>query len=144
MYARRNVPFTISASREINMPGLLKELLLDYALHRLPIDQRNDLTTAIASLYRAGVIKRQDIIILDLYISGYTSKEIAVYIPNTDIDATLSRMLKAIESASGYTDNGFIHKVAALYSKERINKLTLFLIDHGNNFNTHEVERVIV
>lgn len=122
------------------MAGWIKELLLDYGLNRLSIDQRSDISTAINDLINAGVFKRQDIKILDLYIAGYTATEIAEQlITTTDmIEATLVRVFRAVESASGYTDSSFIRKASLRYTERKLSDLSLFLAKHGQRFHTHD------
>ena len=119
------------------MAGWIKELLLDYGLNRLSIDQRSDISTAISSLISAGVFTIYDIESLDMYISGYNAIEIAAHFHTTTdvIETNLTRILRAIETASGYTDTTFVHRVST-----RKNELSLFLIKHGQRFHTHELK----
>jgi hypothetical protein len=124
------------------MAGLLKELLLDYGLHRLPIDQRNDISTAITSLYTAGVITNDDLRILNTYLSGYNAEEIASMfsLHADDIEQTLTRVIEAIETASGYTDDDFVYRVikSTKYPKTKIGALGVYLRYYGRRFDTHE------
>lgn len=121
------------------MAGWIKELLLDYGLNRLSIDQRSDISTAISGLISAGVFKHREIMILHSYIAGYTATEIAVqYNTTTDtIEADLIRIFRAVESASGYTDVAFVRKAELRYIS-RVSELSLFLLKHGQRFHTHE------
>lgn len=122
------------------MAGWIKELLLDYGLNRLSIDQRSDISTAINGLISAGVFKSKDIEILHSYISGYTAKEIAEKLTTTTdiIEERLVRVLRAIEAASGYTDMSFIRKANRRHSDSKIADLSLFLLKHGQRFHTHD------
>lgn len=122
------------------MAGLVKELLLDYGLNRLSIDQRNDLSSAIQQLLSAGVLKATDIYMLNAYISGYTATEIAtMFIVTTDvIEQRLTDICSAIEFASGYTDHSFLQKVRQKYTGIRLPDLRLFLKKHGTTFEGHD------
>ncbi len=123
------------------MAGWIKELMLDYGLNRLSIDQRSDISTAIDGLITAGVLKPRDIEILHSYIAGYTATEIAQNLLTTTdvIEADLIRVFRAIESASGYTDTSFVRKVRLrLNSESRLTDLSIFLIKHGQRYHAHE------
>lgn len=137
-----NVPFINHVMAVINMAGLIKELLLDYGLNKLSIDQRSDISIAITKLFHSGVITQQDIDILNKYISGYTAQEIGqqYLLSSSEIEATLSRLVLAIETISGYTDQTLIQ--TALRQKRSIFKVTAlqrFLTKHGQHFNTHDI-----
>lgn len=125
------------------MAGWIKELLLDYGLNRLSIDQRSDISTAISSLIAANVLKPRDIIILHDYIAGYTATEIAEqFVTFTDdIETTLQRVFRAIETASGYTDTAFMRKVRVRYAHTRLVDLSEFLIKHGQRYHNHEIAK---
>lgn len=122
------------------MAGLIKEILLDYGLNRLSIDQRSDISSAINELITAGVIKPKELQVLDMYIAGYTAKEIAEhYITTTDkIEAILTRLCQAIEYASGYTDSGLVKRVKTK-DMYKLGELHSFLLKHGTKFFTHEL-----
>lgn len=122
------------------MAGLIKELLLDYGLNRLPIDIRSDISTTISSLVNAGVFKYYELTVLDRYISGYDVIEIAGQLNTTTdrIESDLIRIVKAIETASGYTDTNFVHKYRRRYTEAKLTTLSLFLIKHGQRFYSHE------
>ncbi len=123
------------------MAGWIKELMLDYGLNRLSIDQRSDISTAIDGLIDAGVLKERDIEILHSYIAGYTATEIAQnLLTTTDIvEADLVRVFRAIETASGYTDTAFVRKIGLRPGSEaRLLDLSIFLIKHGQRYHTHE------
>lgn len=123
------------------MAGWIKELLLDYGLNRLSIDQRSDISTAINGLISAGVLSSKDIQILNSYISGYNATEIAEQQTTTtdQIEQTLLRMFRAIEIASGYTDMTFIRRAGLRYSQKRLPELSLFLMQHGTKFFNHDI-----
>lgn len=122
------------------MAGWIKELLLDYGLNRLSIDQRSDISTAINALIRAEVLKPTDIEILHSYVAGYTATEIAQILQTTTdrIEADLVRIFRAIEFASGYTDTSFVRKTGLRYTDKRLSDLSLFLIKHGQRFHSHD------
>ncbi len=123
------------------MAGWIKELLLDYGLNRLSIDQRSDISTAINTLVEAGVLKPRDIMILHSYVAGYTATEIAEQLVTVtdEIDSILQRVFRAIETASGYTDTAFIRKARLRYSESRLVDLSSFLIKHGQRYHNHDV-----
>lgn len=122
----------------IHMAGLIKEILLDYGLDRLAIDQKNDIVMAINGLIKSKVISKLDLYVLNLYLSGFTAEEIArqYYTTQDIIESTLYRLMQAIESASGYTDDSFIYKI----NKRRQSAAIAFLSTHGKTFSKHDVE----
>lgn len=124
------------------MAGLIKQLLLDYAINRLPFEQKTDIATAIHSLQQSKVLSNSDMLLLDDYLSGYTAKEIAEQ--RTDIteniEQNLMRIIHAIEHASGYTDKKFIRRIEQnkKYSKTKIEVLEFYLQKYGKRFISHE------
>lgn len=126
------------------MAGLVKELLLDYALNRLNVDLRSDLTIAIQGALLSGVFTTQDAAFLNLYLAGYSAVEIAqMYSTTTDkVEIVLERLFVAIEEQSGYTDEGFTRKIELThkYRKSGIQELRSFLTSHGRKYITHGVE----
>lgn len=123
--------------------ALTKELLLDYGMNLLSLDTRTDLSTAIQELQNAGVFNDLDIIILHLYLSGYTSDEIKTMLvkPDSNVDERLYRIINAISFAAGYTDEQLIKKVDkdVNYARSRIAVLRAYLQTHGEDFTTHTV-----
>jgi hypothetical protein len=126
------------------MAGLVKELLLDYSLNRLNVDIKSDLTIAIQNTLISGVFNFNDAQMLNMYLSGYTSNEIALlFMLNTEIiDIQLERIFTAIEQYSGYTDDNFIHKLEMThkYRKGGIRDLTIFLEEHSTVYGKHDLE----
>lgn len=125
------------------MSGYIKELLLDYGLNRLSIEQRSDISAAINGLIEAGVFNRRDIEILHSYVAGYTATEIAEQQHTTTdkIETILIRIIRAIENASGYTDTALLHKARLRYSQVKITELSLFLFKHGQRFFNHDLTK---
>ena len=127
------------------MAGLVKELLLDYALNRLNVDMRSDLTIAIQSALLSGVFSKTDAAYLNLYLAGYSAVEIAqLYSTTTDkIEIVLERLFVAIEEQSGYTDEGLVRKLESSpkhYRRSGIQEMRNFLTAHGKRYITHGVE----
>lgn len=126
------------------MAGLLKELLLDYALNRLSVDMKSDLTIAIQTALQSDVFNTTDAHMLNMYLSGYTSEEIALRFMTTTakVNEYLCRIFTAIEDYSGYTDDNFIHtlEMTHKYRKSGIRDLTVFLEEHGTVYGKHELE----
>lgn len=124
------------------MAGLVKELLLDYALNRLSVDLRSDLTIALQSALLS--FTPREIKYLDMYLSGYNAVEIAAhYIQTTEsVNKTLERIFIAIEETSGYTDENFIHKLelSKRYRKGGIRELDYFLSAHSKDYFSHEMK----
>lgn len=124
------------------MAGLIKQLLLDYAINRLPFEQKTDIATAIHSLQQSRVLSDADLLLLDDYLSGYTVAEIAEQrIDITEnIEKNLIRIIHAIEHASGYTDINFIRRIRQekKYSKTKIPALERYLHKYGQMFISHE------
>ena len=123
------------------MAGLVKELLLDYAVNRVGVDVRSDLTIAIqTALLSFG---RTEAIYLNLYLSGYTAQEIAQKTTGIteEVEQTLQRIFTAIEHTSGYTDQNFINRLQLTkkYRKAGIEALNAFLIKHGQQYAIHEL-----
>lgn len=126
------------------MSALVRELLLDYSLNKLNVDTQSDLSIAIQTALSSSVFNSDDAKMLNLYLSGYTASEIAS-IMNTltaKVNEHLQRIFTAIEEHSGYTDNGFIHKLEMTkkYRKGGIYTLTLFLEQHSQVYEKHELE----
>jgi hypothetical protein len=123
------------------MAGLIKELLLDYALNRLHVDVRSDLTIAIQSALLS--FTQREALYLDMYLSGYNAIEIAArFIDTTEhVEGVLERIFTAIEEQSGYTDDNFIHRLELTkkYRKGGIRELHSFLALHGKSYIAHEM-----
>ncbi len=121
------------------MAGLIKEKLLDYALNRLPLDERSDLTIAIQNVLSSLDIRHS--LYLRLYLSGYTARDIGrmTNITTDQVEIVLERVMNAIEVESGYTDEVFIHKLELdpRYRKSGIRELKALLITHGKQFTEH-------
>lgn len=126
------------------MAGLVKELLLDYALNRLNVDMRSDLTIAIQSALLSDVFTITDAKVLDMYLAGYTADEIAArfMMLTVLVEARLERIFTAIEEHSGYTDESFIHKLESTnkYRKGGIRELDRFLDLHGKSYTAHDMK----
>jgi hypothetical protein len=118
------------------MAGLIKELLLDYALNRLHVDVRSDLTIAIQSALLS--FTQREALYLDMYLSGYNAIEIAA---TEHVEGVLERIFTAIEEQSGYTDDNFIHRLELTkkYRKGGIRELHSFLALHGKSYIAHEM-----
>lgn len=115
--------------------------MLDYAMNRLSIDQRSDITSALQSLINAGVIPNKELYILNRYVSGYTAEEIAIeqYTTTEQIETLLERLFTALEAASGYTDDSFTERVKQMhYPKTKLSLFRSFLSIYGSGFLTHE------
>ena len=127
------------------MAALIKELLLDYALNKVSLDLKSDLSVAIQSALLSDVFIAKDAIYLNLYLSGYTAKEIAdIDIKTTEeVETVLERVFTAIEYHSGYTDESFIHKLESTnkYRRGNIRDLTTFLQQHSKTFLEHDIAK---
>lgn len=128
----------------------IKELLLDYGLNRLAIDQKNDIASAIDGLIKSRALATWDIQILDLYISGYTSEEIAntfvfsvhnyiTALPTEDIESILARVILAIATASGYTDDLIIRRAKENQIRTKVPKFITFLQQHSTTYMEHDL-----
>lgn len=128
------------------MSGLIKELLLDFAMGKLSIDLRSDIVSTIAGLQKQHILRDYDLSILDAYLSGYNAVEIAISQQCTtqEIETTLERVFSAIEHASGYTDHDFVNTTRLLkkYPAYRLPKMLEFLKRHGQQFITHDIVKV--
>jgi len=115
------------------MAGLVKELYLDYSLNRLSIEERSDLSQAIELAYRNRLLQRRDIHILDMYLQGYTVKEIALHcmLLSEKIQNILTRAFIILEVLTGYTDGQFILRIQNKYTPAKIKKLEQFLFEYG-------------
>lgn len=123
------------------MAALVKHLVLDHALNRLPVDLFVDLSMMIQVVLSSFTHEEQQY--FRLYTAGFTAVEIArKYITTSDkIAAVLERQFQALETESGYTDQGFIRKIEQTkqYRKSGINKLRDLLQRESVDFMTHEV-----
>jgi CRISPR/Cas system CSM-associated protein Csm2 small subunit len=116
----------------------IKELLLDYGMGLLSVEQRTEISSAIATLITAQVFTKQDIYMLHDYIAGYTAKEIAERnkLAESDVVANLARMTFVLSYATGYTDDTIIYRAEQrLYPK--VHKFKEYLKKHAADFNTH-------
>lgn len=133
------------------MSGLIKELLLDYALNRLNVDVRSDLSIAIQSTFKSNIFSARDFKWFEYYLEGYTSKEIAdlqnivpflgKLVTTEQVDIALERVFIAVEEHSGYKDSILVNKVERdkQYRRSGVRELREFLLDHGQHFMTHDV-----
>lgn len=123
------------------MAAYIRELYLDLSLNKLSSEVKSDLLLALQELYSARVINKKEIHILDAYLSGYRSDEIAViYMETADkIEATLDRIFTALSYATGYTDHRFVWGMRKRYNKIKLARLTTFLDKHGRTFTVHDL-----
>ena len=133
------------------MAGYIKELLLDYALNRLNVDLRSDLSIAIQSAFASNVFSALDFAWFEYYLEGYTAKEIADLqnivpflgrlVTTDQVEAALERVFIAVEEHSGYNDNVLVNKVERdkQYRRSGVRELGDFLLDHGQHFMSHDV-----
>ena len=126
------------------MAGYLKQLLLDCAQNKLPIEIKVDLLTAIEDTYHSGVYSLEDIYILDLYLQGYTVYEICTR-TQTSLQQTqniLERLFETIATLSGYTDDKLIHLAESnkRYRTSALPMFSRFLNEYGHMFETHDVQ----
>lgn len=125
------------------MSGYVKELLLDLALNRLPSEQKSDMIQAIEKGIYGHVFTLRDVLILCKYITGYTAQEIGVelHITTEAIELTLARIIRSIETLSGYTDVSLVRRAESngRYTKGKLNQMSLFLLKHGQRFMSHDV-----
>lgn len=116
----------------------IKELLLDYGMGLLSVEQRAEISSAITTLITAQVFNSQDIYMLHDYIAGYTASEIAARseLIESDVVANLTRMTFVLSYATGYTDDTVIYRAEQrLYPK--VNKFKDYLKKHAVDFNNH-------
>jgi hypothetical protein len=133
------------------MAGYIKELLLDYALNRLNVDLRSDLSIAIQSAFASDVFSALDFAWFEYYLEGYTAKEIAdlqnlipflgINTTTEQVEAALERVFTAVETHSVYNDNILVNKVERdkAYRRSGVRELREFLLDHGQHFMSHDV-----
>jgi hypothetical protein len=120
----------------------IKQLLLDYGLNRLSIDQKSDIVSAIDGLIKARVLSYNDLQILNLYISGYTATEIAnmhIQSSTARIEAILTRVVMAIGTGSGYTDDQLVQRAKQHQIRTKMPKFITFLQQHSTTFTEHDV-----
>jgi len=122
------------------MSVLVRELLLDASLNRLPIDTHSDLIVAVQIVLTSGICSERDINIFDFYLSGYTATEIAhmLIMTTEEINNILARLFTAIEETSGYTDDLFIQKLERQrYRRSGIDRMKVFLKEQSLCFDGH-------
>ncbi len=126
------------------MAGLIKELLLDFALNRVSVDLKSDLSIAIQNALLSGVFTIRDVDYFMMYLAGYSSIEIAAKCITTtaQVEQQLERIFTAIEEYSGYTDQAFIRKVelSGKYRKGGIRDLSTFLVLHSKQYVEHDMQ----
>lgn len=149
----RTFIYYATTTREVIIAGYIKELLLDYALNRLNVDLRSDLSIAIQSAFDSQVFSALDFAWFEYYLEGYTAKEIADMqnlvpfyvlgrpITTDDVEIALERVFTAVEVHSGYNDNILVNKVEKdkQYRRSGVRELRDFLLDHGQHFMSHDV-----
>lgn len=124
------------------MSSLCKELLLDYGMRKLPIEEIIDIECALQKL--PSFIRH----ILILYIVGYTADEIVVKV-NTQYFSNLSRVSvqELLQSAvKSIAEDLRIHDAQVIqlakkknYPSTKIPKLQLLLKNHVKDYTTHQV-----
>lgn len=124
------------------MSSLCKELLLDYGMRKLPIEEIIDIECALQKL--PSFIRH----ILILYIAGYTADEIVVR-ANTQYFSNLSRtsVQELLQSAvKSIAEDLRIHDAQVVnlakkknYPSAKIPKLQLLLKNHVQDYTTHQV-----
>lgn len=124
------------------MSSLCKELLLDYGMRKLPIEEIIDIECALQKL--PSFIRH----ILILYIVGYTADEIVVKV-NTQYFSNLSRasVQELLQSAvKSIAEELRIHDAQVInlakkknYPSTKIPKLQILLKNHIQDYTTHQV-----
>lgn len=116
--------------------ALCKELLFDLVSNKLSVEDRVSLNVAIEVLIKSGAVKKNELVLLDLYLSGYSAEEIAIvqFLSTETVINILSRLLIAIEYESGYLDELFVQKMSHKYSPRQITLLKKYLEKHGRTF----------
>lgn len=124
----------------------IKELLLDYGLNRLSIDQKNDIASAIDGLIKSRVLSYIDAWILHAYVAGYTAEEIASllytiqwHITTEQVENELQRMMLAVGTASGYTDDLIIERAKQTQFRTKIPRFITFLQQHSTTYMEHDL-----
>jgi hypothetical protein len=124
--------------------ALMKQLLFDATLHRLPFELNADIISVVEQTLVSGVFSDQDIAWFDLYLSGYNACDIAErYITTEDkVIVVLERIIQAIAETSGYTDESFIHRLHKnrMLSKLQREKLRTVLEAYSNDYILYERE----
>jgi len=118
------------------MSALIKELLHDYSHNKLDIDTRISIISAIEQLHRSGTFTKQDILLLEYYLRGFSSEEIAVqfFLSTQTVETILSRLLIAIEYLSGHLDELMLRKWSTKYNPRQINYAKECMIKYSKEF----------
>lgn len=127
------------------MSGLLKEILLDYGLAKLSVEERADIDLAINDLYRGSVLSKYDVSILHSYVAGYTADEIASMWRKTtnEIELRLSEIVEAVAEQLKISDDQLINYAKRNgYPASKMNNFALFLKEHGLRYMQHTVPNV--
>jgi len=128
------------------MAAWIKELLLDYGLNRLSPDQKTDILTAIDGLIKSRALSPIDVWMIHAYIAGYTAEEIASLLYNIQwsitseqVEKELYRMMVAIATASGYTDDILIQRAKRNKLPTKLAAFTKFLDNTGKDYQRHSI-----
>lgn len=115
---------------------LVKELLHDLVHNKLDIDSRVVLVSAIEHIYKSGVCTKKDILLLDLYLCGYSAEEIAMQsVLSTEVVISiLARVITAIEHTSGYLDDLFLQRAAQTHTPRQIKYAREYIEQHNKDF----------
>jgi hypothetical protein len=124
------------------MPALTKELLLDYAINKLTVEEKADIENTISALYYNGALTGLQIKMLYAYIYGYTGEEIAqlFHMSIVEVEVQLTAAVTQIGNMLQVHDESLV-KFAKRnnYPPSKMEDFIVFLHVHGSVYKQHSV-----
>lgn len=141
MIHAENDVVSINYAGIILMSSLIKELFVDLAHNRLDIDTRVTLLSALEQLCLSNVFTRNDIVLLDMYLQGFSAEEIGIqqFLSTETVINILSRLCIAVEFHSGYLDQQLLDRWSIKYTSQQIQRAKIFLEKHSKEFTYENV-----
>lgn len=127
------------------MSGLTKEILLDYGMGRVSLEEKFDIDLAIKDITQRGDITRIEKKILMMYIYGYTANEIAseIVLPTELVELSLTHTIQLLSARLNIHDEDFIDRVKDTVRQSKIEEFRAFLEQHDKHYTTHNVKKGI-
>lgn len=101
--------------------ALIQEMLLDYPMGKLTLEERADIDIAIQLALQYNILTHSTIILLDMYVQGYGSDEIALEkgLEENDVIEQLRKACRIIGAITRYNDEIVLKLARNNYSPAR-------------------------
>lgn len=123
--------------------SLLKELLLDYGMEKLSLEEKADIDSAIDALIRRGDMQQWHKQILLAYAYGYTDQEIATAtnIEVSTITLLLASLIYTLASELHIEDDEFVERIKERVPQSKLPLFRQFLKEHYLRYDNHSVRK---